>query len=154
VYSANRLKKAYAYKNTVFMINGEDYIRIVEEYFYFLTEEFAMSIASEEIRGNAFYGVKYEDSKKTISISYENIEDYFQVIIFLLQNGQMPNYDDKTKTLHLDKLNSATFAAASQSNIITNNDLFEKFQVNKKIEKLLLKSAKELRLYLKYVLKP
>jgi|GEM_PF-3124598 len=33
------------------------------------------------------------------------IEDCLKVIIFMLQNEDLPNYDDKVKTLHLNKLN-------------------------------------------------
>lgn len=133
------------------MIDGKQYIETVEEYFSFLVKEFNLSIVNRKIRGNAFYDVQYGDVKKTISISYENIEDYFQVIIFILQNGQLPDYDDKTKTIHLDKLNNTIFSTVDNNEIILNSIFFEKFQANNKIERLLLKSAKELRLCLRYM---
>ena len=68
------------------MIDGKEYIETVKEYYSFLTTEFNLPIVNEKVRGNAFYDVQYGDKTKIVSINYENIEDYFQVIIFKLQN--------------------------------------------------------------------
>ena len=131
------------------MINGNQYIITVEKYFSFLISEYNMSIIDKKIRGNSFYEVQYGDPQKIISISYENIESYFQVIIFKLQDGQLPGYDDKTKTLHLDKLNKTVFSIVDKKEIVSNSNIFEKFQAINKTEKLLLKSAIELRMCLR-----
>jgi hypothetical protein len=112
------------------MINGKEYIETVKEYYSFLTTEFNLPLLNEKIIGNVFYDVQYGDITKTISISFENIEDYFQVIIFKLQNGLMPNYDDKTKTLHLNKLNAIVLSKIDRSEINLNNEYFGKFQTN------------------------
>ena len=132
------------------MIGGKEYMEKVKEYYSFLSTEFNLAIVNEKIRGNAFYDVQYGDKTKTVSINYENIEDCFQVIIFKLQNGQMPDYDDKTNTLHLNKLNAAVLSKVDKNESNLNNEYFTKFQAKDEIEKKLLKAAKELRLCLKH----
>jgi hypothetical protein len=132
------------------MIDGKQYIDTVKKYYSFLNTEYNMPVTDEKVRGNAFYDVQYGDKTKVISINYENIEDYFQVTIFKLQNGKMPDYDDKTKTLHLNKLNAAVISKADKSEINLNNEYFAKYSAKDELERKLLKSAKELRLCLKH----
>ena len=124
------------------MIEGEQFINIINKFYSFLETDFSFIKVNETINGNAFYNVEFKGKEKIASISYENIEDYLTVIIFLLQNNQLPNYDDKTRTLHLDKLNKETFSFISSKEINENNDFFSKHQVSNHLEKELLKSAK------------
>jgi len=130
------------------MIEGSQYIAIVKLYFNFLITEFNFKVSEEKIRGNAFYDVQYGDGTHIVSISYENIEDYFQVVIFMLQNGEFPDYDDKTRTLHLNKLNAQVLSSIGRREINLNNEYFLRFDPQDKLERRLLKSAKELRLCL------
>ena len=130
------------------MIGGKQYINLVKKYFSFLITDFNYSVVNEKIRGNVFYDVQYRDKTKIVSINYENIEDYFQVIIFKLQNGEMPDYDDKTKTLHLEKIKANVFSRIDKIKLNLNNEYFIKFNAKNELEKKLLKSAKELRLCL------
>jgi hypothetical protein len=132
------------------MIEGNQYIETLKAYFNFLVTEFGFTISEEKIRGNAFYDLQYKDKVRVVSVSYENIEDYLQVIIFMLQNGRLPDYDDKTKTLHLNKLNATVISKADKSEINLNNEYFAKFNAKDELERKLLKSAKELRLCLKH----
>ena len=67
-----------------------------------------------------------------------------------MQNGELPDYDDKTKTLHLNQLNAQVLSSIDRTEISLNNEYFLKFNPNNKLEKKLLKSAKELRLCLKH----
>lgn len=135
------------------MIEGEKYIEIVKEYFSFLISEFDFKISNEKIRGNAFYELQYTDETRIVSVSYENIEEYLQVIIFILQNGEFPDYDDKTRTLHLNKLNTRILSRIESIEISLNNEYFAKFNPEDELERKLLKSAKELRLCLKHISK-
>lgn len=73
-----------------------------------------------------------------------------EVIVFLLQNGKMPDYDDKTKTLHLKQLNRLVMAKASKEEINLNAEYFAKYNAKNELERKLLKEAKELRLCLKH----
>jgi hypothetical protein len=132
------------------VIEGEKYIEDVKAYFNYLITEFGFRISNEKIRGNAFYDLQYSDGNRIVSVSYENIEDYLQVIIFMLQNGELPDFDDKSKTLHLNRLNAQVMSSIRRNEINLNNEYFVKFNPKTEIEKLLLKSAKELRLCLKH----
>ncbi|RYF84807.1 MAG: hypothetical protein EON98_08225 [Chitinophagaceae bacterium] len=133
------------------MVEGPEYIQAVRKMFSFLSEEFGITDTNEKIRGNAFYDVQYQAPSKVISISYENIEDYLQVIVFKLKNGKLPHYDDKTQTLHLPALNKNTFSKASKADIELNNQYFNNLKVDTAFERKLLKSAKDLRLAMQLV---
>ncbi|WP_276135135.1 hypothetical protein [Polluticoccus soli] len=133
----------------VTMISKDDFIALVESYFHFLTSEFQFSKGEVKANGNAYYSFQFQDNKKVVSISHENIGNYYQVIVYLLDdNGSLPNYDDKTKTLHLDKLNKLILPNISLDQIKTNNTHFSTLVANSELERKMLKSAKELRLCL------
>lgn len=133
------------------MIEGKKFIKDANVYFNYLISEFGFKVLSEKIRGNTFYDLQYSDGKRILSVSYENIEDYLQIIIFILQNGELPDYDDKTKTLHLNKLNEQILPKVDRNEIAFNNEYFMKFKAQDALERQLLKSAKELRLCLKHL---
>ena len=132
------------------MIEMSQFTKTEVVYFDFLITEFGFKLAEDKIRNNVFCDVKYKDETKVISISYENIENYLMVIVYILQNGILPNYDDKTKTLHLNQLNAIAHSKIEKSHINLNNMYFSKFKATKELEKKLLKSAKELRLCMIY----
>ena len=132
------------------MIEGNLYIAVVKQFYSFLETDFGFSKINETINGNALYDVEFRNKERIISISYANIEDHLEVIVFMLQNGKMPDYDDKTKTLHLKQLNRMVMAKASKAEISLNAAYFAKYDANNEIEKKLLKEAKELRLCLKH----
>lgn len=132
------------------MMEGNQFIETVKDYFAFLESEFNFGVSEEKILGNAFYDVQYRDKTRVVSVSYENIEDYLLVTVFMLQNGELPDYDDKTKTLHLNQLNTIILSKADKVEISLNNENFLEFQPQNELERKLLKSAKELRLCLKH----
>lgn len=132
------------------MMSGKKYIEIVKLFFSFLPNEFGFRLLKETENGNAFYDVEYGDIIRVVSISYENIEDYLQVIVFKLKNGKLPDYDDKTCTFHLNELNKKILPRIGKEEIAENNVLFNKFETSNELEKKLLKSAKELRIVFKY----
>jgi len=132
------------------MIEADKYIKLVKTYFNFLVSEFKFKTTEEKIRGNAFYEVLYKEKAFIISISYENIEDYFAVVIFILKNGVLPDYDDKTKTLHLNQLNHLILPFMDGDEIKKNNQFFASFDAADSIERKILKSAKELRLWMRH----
>lgn len=131
------------------MVEDLGYIETVKLYCSFLETEFGFSKITQTINGNAFYDVEFKDKERIISISYENIEDHLEVIVFMLQNGKMPDYDDKTKTLHLKQLNRLIMAKASKEEINLNAKYFAQYNAKNELERKLLKEAKELRLCLK-----
>jgi hypothetical protein len=133
------------------MIEGNKYVQTVRTIFSFLSEEYGITDTNENIRGNVFYDVQYQTPSKVISISYENIEDYLIVIVFKLKNGKLPDYDDKTHTLHLNALNKIAFSNASPADVELNNQYFSHIKADTAFERKLLKSAKDLRLAMQFV---
>lgn len=132
------------------MLDGKEYVGTVKEYFAFLEAEYNMRLSDEVVNGSFYYDVSYKDKVRSISISYENAEDYLQVIIFILHNNKLPNYDDKTRTLHLNRLNSIVLSTANKNEIDLNNEYFLGFETETGLKKRILKSAKELRLCLQH----
>lgn len=133
------------------MIQGDKYVQTVKEFYGFLETEFGMKFQKATISGNYYYIVEYTDEKMKISIYYENIGSYFTVTISLLENGKLQDHDDKRYKIHLNKLNTLIFPLVSENEITLNNVQFELFSVQNNIEKMLLKSAKELRICLGYL---
>src|SRR3954471_8007242 len=123
------------------MIEPKDYAEKVEEYFGFLIEEFGFKLLEKKIKGNVYYDVQYRKNDKLISISYENIEDYLLVIIFILHDNQLPQYDDEEKTLHLNKLTAQILPTLDGGEIQMNSRVFGNFRANNEVEKKLLKLA-------------
>lgn len=132
------------------MIKENQYREVVKSFFNYLITEFNLKVIDEKSYGNAFYDIQYGNDNKRISISYENIEDYFQVIIFKLENGKLPDYDDKTRTLHLNHLNRIVSSEISNEERKKNSEYFLKLKPEDELEKKILKGAKDLRLCLNY----
>ncbi len=133
------------------MINGKRYVQLVKAYFSFLVSEFGLNLPEAQVLGNVYYDVRYSDRDKIVSISYENIEDYLLVIIFLLENGKLPDYDDKSKTLHLAGLNVRIMEKVTQQQRVANSRYFSMFTPEDELERKLLKGAKDLRLCLRHL---
>lgn len=102
------------------------------------------------LREGLFYDLEYKKDDLIISISYENREDYLQVILFKLINGKKPDYDDKQLTIHLDKLNNILLKTLNASDFKENEKYFTSFNASSNFERKLLKCSKELRLCLKH----
>ncbi len=132
------------------MVEETEYLKSVKFFYSFLKSEFGFSKVNDTVNGNAFYEVEYRDEEKAISISYENIEDYLEVIVFKLLNGEMPNYDDKSQTLHINQLNKLIMSRVSQTEIDSNAEYFSRFIPKGELERKLLKGAIELRLCLRH----
>jgi len=132
------------------MIQADRFIDAVDRTFSFLTKDYNMKKGEAKILGNTFYDVSYQDSTKVISISLETIEDIFLVIVFKLENGKLPEYDDKSRTIHLNRMTADILPTMDKDDFAANNRFFQDIQPTDKIEQLILKSAKELRLCLKH----
>ena len=132
------------------MIVAEKYLEVVKTYFNYLFIEFNFKLSHEKIKGNTFYDIQYSNGKLTISISYENIQDFLQIVIFTIFNEELPDYDDNTKSLHLNKLNAQIMPSINKDEISLNNQYFLSYKPTNNLERQLLKSAKELRLCLKH----
>ncbi len=130
------------------MINSEEYIAFVKRTFSFLESEFHLEFGNITVNGNAFYDIQYVDTEKVISISLENISNFYQVTLFILSEGKMPDYDDKTKTLHLNKLTKQFLKNIDKESLLENNQFFKEIEIKDETERMICKSAKDLRLCL------
>lgn len=135
------------------MIEGKEYTETVKLFYSFLETEFGFNEVNETINGNAFYDVEFKDRERCVSVSYENVEGHLSVIVFMLQDGELPNYDDKTKTLHLNQLNRLVMGEVNKEEINLNTEYFAEYNAKNELERKLLKEAKELRLCLKQFVK-
>lgn len=97
------------------MISGDEFIQLVEKFFHFLIEDFDFKESNVTNRKSLFYDVEYKKQDIVISISYENRENYLQVILFNTKNGILPDYDDKSSTIHLNILTKKLFALLNQN---------------------------------------
>lgn len=132
------------------MISSQLFILKVAEYFDFLVTEFDFELVQGKVVENIFYEQRFSDGRKVVSISYENIEDYLQIIVYLLENGLLPDVDDGIRTLHLKQLNSVIFPLVSRDELEAKREEFGRFNASGKIENDLLKGAMELSLCLKH----
>lgn len=130
------------------MVKGTDYLEMVGSFYSFLESEFGLRKVNETVKGNAFYDVEYRDTERVISISYENIEDHLEVVLFKLSDGKMPDYDDKSQALHLNQLNKLIMKRVDVKDIRSNMKYFSTCNAKNSLERKLLKGAKELRLCL------
>ena len=134
------------------MIEGDQYLRLVGLFYSFLETEFHFKKVRETINGNAFYDVEYENENKIISVSYENLESHLEIIVFKLENGVRPSYDDKVRTIHLNVLNTSVISKVDKEELGINAEYFSEYTAKSEIERKLLKAAKELRLGLKHLI--
>jgi LytS/YehU family sensor histidine kinase len=94
------------------------------------------------------HAVRYEKDNTLISISYDVRDDNLQVIIYKLRHGMMPDYDDKTRTIHLNSLNTKLLPMIEKDAFLENNSYVQEFSATNDSEHKLLKLTKELRLCL------
>ncbi len=134
------------------MIEEEVYIDYATKAFSFLLTEFQFRLNKKTANGNVFYDVEFTDDKtKTISISLETIDNSLRVTLFTLNNGQKSDYDDKTKTFHLNQMNDRILKTLDKIEFKQNNKYFKDLETKDETEKMILKSAKDLRLCLKHI---
>ncbi len=132
------------------MLTRMQYNEAVKKYFLFLEQEWGYSQTPVNVKSTILYDIQYTNTKKIVSISYEIKGDGVKVIIFELIDGNLPEYDDKRYTIHLEHLTKDISKDELEKNIIENNNYFNRFDKPKdNVEKEILKKAKQLRLFLK-----
>ena len=94
------------------------------------------------------YHAEFTGKRNVISISYEFGDDALFVIIFSTEKGELSHYDDLVSTPRLSNLNSRYMRLVSPRERIETDIAFSAITGEGKAEKLLIKSAKELRLVL------
>lgn len=131
------------------VLNEDEYFLIIEKQFLYLVDEFNYKIINKKSGISFLYDVNFQTSNSMISVSYDRRDNNLQVILFILKDGHLPDYDDKEHTIHLEKLNNKIIPYLNKEEISDNNDFFRNIKPLNHFEKILLKLAKELRLCMK-----
>jgi len=134
-----------------FMIDGNLFFVSVKKYFNFLVIEQGFSLLEENTRGNIYFEVQFKKETTIISISYENHEDYLSIVIYKLQSGRIPSFNDKANIIELKSLTAKIIPDLDKIEINNNNEFFSEFHVDSLIEKKIMKSARNLRLCFPYI---
>lgn len=130
------------------MIQGLEFVNLIKTFFDFLIVEFNFEFESEKLVGSFYYELRFKKSDIIISVSYENVEDVYNVIIYKLHNGRMPDYDDMKQILHLSDCFRKISPSLVKEEFDLNNKRFLELTKNTELERKVLKSVKELRLVL------
>ena len=128
-------------------MDGQEFINIVSKGFAPFLKELGFSLNTPSISGR-MYRADFSGSRNVVSISYEPGNDALFIAIFSLENGVPSSYDDLLKTPRLANLNKRYMHLVTASDRFKNEAAFESVRPAGRVEKLLMKSAKELRLIL------
>jgi len=131
-------------------IDCDEFVNNVQLFFSFLKDEYGMIVIDKISRKNIFHSVRYENDHFLISISYECIENYFNVQLIRIINGKLSSYDDVVNSYSLDRLYALITPYVDNKKLYENTKLFD-FHINNEIQKKILKSAKKLRICLQYI---
>lgn len=128
-------------------INEEQYFGVVTAYFSFLVTELGFNLSREYTNSSFFMMAEYRRGiELLVSIPYEQGNDYLDIMIFRLDNGREPHYDDLSRNLQLRRITDEILAGVSRNEKVANSKLFSQFHAGTDIEKRLLNAAKAMRL--------
>ena len=130
------------------MVTDNEYFEKVETYFKFLVNEFKFKVESKTFNGNVFFDIEYKSKNILISISYENIEDFLEIIIFPNSANNNISFKGSNENFRLSQLRNDLLTKIKNSDFEKNNKFFIKFKTKNNFERNLLKSAKDLRICL------
>lgn len=128
-------------------MNGQDFLRIAHEAFEPFLKELGFSMDEPSISGR-YYRASFTASSNAVSVSYEPGDNALFVMVFGRKNGQLSDIDNRTETPRLADLNNRYMATVTQVERVANEKAFDTVMVHDQEERLLLKTAKELRLVL------
>jgi hypothetical protein len=128
-------------------MNGDGFTRLVSAAFAPFLREMGYKMTPPSISGR-LYRVNFVGPKHMVSVSYEPGDEVSFVMVFGRKNGEYSNIDDRTETPRLSDLNSRYMRAVTNKERAQNEAAFDAVIAADDEERLLLKSAKELRLVL------
>lgn len=102
------------------MLTGNEFINVAKHSFSFLKSEFGMETEKIIIRSNVFYAIRYSNSFILISISYENIDDYFNIQLIKKIYGKISHYDDLNNSMNLTSLNRLIMEKIKNDELVEN----------------------------------
>ncbi len=128
-------------------MNGQDFLRIANEAFAPFLKQLDFSMDEPSISGR-YYRASFTGSGHAVLVSYEPGDEAHFIMVFNRKNGELSDVDDRIETPRLADLNKRYMTTVTSEDRAENEAFFESVVVNDKDERLLLKSAKELRLVL------
>ena len=128
-------------------MNGQDFLRIVNEAFTPFLIGLGFSMDAPSISGR-LYRASFSGPKHSVSVSFEPGDEALFVLVFSREHGELSDMDDRLKTPRLSDLNSRYMNAVNSEERAANETAFKSVVARDEEEKVLLKSAKELRLVL------
>jgi len=128
-------------------MNGQDFLRIVNEAFAPFLVGLGFLADAPSISGR-FYRASFTGRLHSVSISFEPGDEVLFVVVFTLDGGELSDMDDRLKTPRLADLNRRYMNAVSGDEKAANEATFRSIIAHDEEERVLLKSAKELRLVL------
>jgi hypothetical protein len=134
-------------------MNGDNFVRIVDEGFWPFMRHLGF-IMEKPIVGRRLYSVTFTGEGHAVSISYEPDDIQPSVLVFSLVGGRKSSIDDRNATPRLSDLNAIfmKMKSVTKQERAINDAFFNLIVANDSEERLLPKSAKELRLVLpKYI---
>jgi len=130
-------------------MNGQDFIRIAGEAFAPFLKGLGFAMGTPSISGRHHW-ISFTSNTHVVDVSYEPGEpgDALFVQVSTREKGKLSAFDDASKTLRLADLNSRFMQFVGDEERTANEAVFRSVVAHDKMERLLLKFAKELRLVL------
>lgn len=128
-------------------MNGQDFLRIAKDALVPFLKELGFSMDSPSISGR-FYRVSFTGAAHAVWVSYEPGDEFWSVLVFGREGGELTDIDDRAKTPSLADLNVRYMPTISSDERAENEAAFDTVEARDKEELDLLKAAKELRLVL------
>jgi len=128
-------------------MNSQDFLRIVNAAFGPFLKEMGFSMDPPSVSGR-LYRASFSSPKHVISVSFEPGDEAFFVLVFSREDGGLSDIDNRLKTPRLSDLNSRYMKSVTSEERAANERAFESVAARDNEEKVLLRSAKELRLVL------
>jgi hypothetical protein len=128
-------------------MNGQDFLRVVNEAFTRFLTGLGFSMETPSISGR-LYRASFTGPRHSVFISFEPGDEAFFVLVFSREHGELSDMDDRLKTPRLSDLNSRYMNTVSGEERAANESAFQSVVARDEEERMLLKLAKELRLVL------
>jgi hypothetical protein len=128
-------------------MNGQDFVRIINEAFAPFLSAAGFSMPSTAISGR-LYRASFIGAENMVSVSFEPGDDSLFVVVFSRERGEWSNMDDRETSPRLSDLNTSYMGMVGTEERADNESYFKLVRTNDDVERSLLKAAKELRLVL------
>ena len=128
-------------------MSGNGFLQIIKTAFVPFLKDLGFLMSETSISGR-FYRASFLGRSHSIWVSFEPGDSILFVIVFGREDGKLSDIDDPMKTPRLADLNRRYMASVTNEQRAENEIVFETIFAHDKDERLLLKSAKELRLVL------